>query len=373
MLRTITLCSGKGGVGKTLLSTSLARIIQREENCDILLVDLDLSVSGLTLLAYHNKIELDQVPLSLIEYLSVDPDNENALLAALQKGLAINGEGHQAQSPSLYRRMENIFILPASTESERPDWTQVSRIELDMAVDKLGRLQRFVDESLRVDFLIFDTQAGLGSLSLAAATLSDMNLIVLEEDDISWRTSLQMFIEITQLNKRLQHRSRSYFLANKVNAGLMDMANKLKSFAFLPPLPFDSWMQRLVSSSTAVALEKEFENSDFFRYLHTRVWQEIAQTFGLSVTTKNSTLSGWWRPQKDRTRLVKRPVATNPVVLTAEQKPREQRQENQSEKTDAVKAHSDSQPAGKSESSGQTGREATKSHSQQKNRKDKEP
>ena len=197
MLRTITLCSGKGGVGKTLLSTSLARIIQREANCNVLLVDLDLSVSGLTLLAYHNKIELDQVPLSLIEYLSVDPDKENALFTALQEGLAINGEGNGAgqggQAPSLYRRLENIFILPASTESERPDWTQVSRIELDLAVEKLERLQRFVDEVLPVDFLIFDTQAGLGSLSLAAATLSDMNLIVLEEDDISWRTSLQSF------------------------------------------------------------------------------------------------------------------------------------------------------------------------------------
>ena len=360
MLRTITLCSGKGGVGKTLLSTSLARVIQQEANCNVLLVDLDLSVSGLTLLAYHNKIELDQVPLSLIEYLSADPDKENTLLAALQKGLAMNGEGQGAQSSSLYRRMENIFILPASTESERPDWTQVSRIDLDMAVEKLGRLQRFVDKALSVDFLIFDTQAGLGSLSLAAATLSDMNLIVLEEDDISWRTSLQMFIEITEINKRLQHRSRSYFLANKVSAGLMDMANKLRAFAFLPPIPFDSWMKRLVSNTTVAVLEKEFENSDFFRYLRTRVWQEIARTFGFPQTTKNSALSGWWLPQKGRTRLAEQPAGTNPVAPTTEQKPREQLQESQSEKTGAVEAPSDSQ----SDSSGQAGTETAKSHSQ---------
>jgi cellulose biosynthesis protein BcsQ len=328
MLRTITLCSGKGGVGKTLLSTSLARIIQREANCNVLLVDLDLSVSGLTLLAYHNKIELNQVPLSLIEYLSVDPDQENALLAALQKGLAINGEGdgegQGTQVPSLYRRLENVYILPASTESERPDWTQISRLELDTAVEKLARLQRFVDETLDIDFLIFDTQAGLGSLSLAAATLSDMNLVVLEEDDISWRTSLQMFIEITELNKRLQHRSRSYFLANKVNAGLMDMASKLRAFAFLPPIPFDSWMQRLVSNATAAVLEKEFENSDFFRHLHTRVWQEIAQTFGLAQATKNSALSSWWRPQRDKARFAERPAGTNSVAPTPAQKPGEQ-------------------------------------------------
>ena len=370
MLRTITLCSGKGGVGKTLLSTSLARIIQREANCNVLLVDLDLSVSGLTLLAYHNKIELDQVPVSLIEYLSVDPDKENALLAALQKGMAINGEGEGAQSASLYRRMENIFILPASTESERPDWTQVSRLELDVAVEKLGRLQHFVAEALQVDFLIFDTQAGLGSLSLAAATLSDMNLVVLEEDDISWRTSLQMFIEITDLNKRLQHRSRSYFLANKVNAGLMDMANKLRAFAFLPPIPFDSWMQRLVSNATAAVLEKEFENSDFFRHLQTRVWQEIAQTFGLSPATKNSALSSWWRPQRDRTRLTESPAETKPVASTAAQKPHEQVPGSPSGKTGTVEAQSDSQSASTSTSSGHAGKDAGKSPAQQKNRKD---
>jgi cellulose biosynthesis protein BcsQ len=68
MLRTITLCSGKGGVGKTLLATTLARIIQQEENCNVLLADLDVSVRGLTLLAFQNKIELDQVPASLVAH-----------------------------------------------------------------------------------------------------------------------------------------------------------------------------------------------------------------------------------------------------------------------------------------------------------------
>ena len=65
-MRTITLCSGKGGVGKTLLATTLGRIIQRDEDCKVLLVDLDLSVRGLTLLAFQNKYQLDQLPLSLI-------------------------------------------------------------------------------------------------------------------------------------------------------------------------------------------------------------------------------------------------------------------------------------------------------------------
>ena len=256
MLRTISLCSGKGGVGKTLLAAGLARIIQREENCKVLLADLDLSVSGLTLLAFRNKIELDQVPFSLFDYLTGDDNTQTALFEALQAALMPKSESQEHSAAALYQRLDRLFVLPASVESERPDWKQSTRIELDLALEKVAHLRRFADKSLDADYLIFDTQAGLGSLSLAAATLSDMNIILMEEDDISWSTSLRMFTEVTELNKRLQHRSRSYFLANKVHAGMMDMAVKLKAFSFLPPLPFDSWAQRLMADSSSAVLRK---------------------------------------------------------------------------------------------------------------------
>lgn len=295
MLRTLALCSGKGGVGKTLLATSLARIIQREEDCNVVLVDLDLSVRGLTLLAFQNKYALDQVPVALTDYLSGGPDKEQELFEELYK--SVPGNGHVETPRSLYRRLEKVFILPASTESERQDWGQFTHMELDQAVEKLGRLQTFVLESLNVEYLIFDTQAGLGSLSLAATTLSDMNLVVLEEDDISWRTALTVFLEITALNKQLRKRARNYFLANKVTPGLLDTADKLKAFSFLPPVPYDSWMHKLFAHSTSAVLEREFENSDFFRYVHDHVWQEIAITLGLTehAGRSSSLFRSWWR------------------------------------------------------------------------------
>lgn len=331
MLRTLSLCSGKGGVGKTLLSASLARIIQQAETCNVLVVDLDLSVSGLTLLSFHNKIELDQVPVSLFDYLSGDDNAQSALFGALQAAVAPKGE---SSSAALYQRLDHIFVLPASIESERPEWSQSARIGLDLAVEKIAQLRHFAAESLEIDHLIFDTQAGLGSLSLAAATLSDMNIIVMEEDDISWSTSLRMFTEITELNKRLKHRSRNYFLANKVQTELMDMATKLKAFAFLPPIPFDSWMQRLVSHSTAAVLEKEFENSDFFRHLHTQVWQEMARLFGLRQSPTKTATSSWWWPYRGTVGPTSRPKAATP---TTPRRPSPRVQENQpnnrSEKT----------------------------------------
>lgn len=317
-MRTITLCSGKGGVGKTLLATTLGRIIQRDEDCKVLLVDLDLSVRGLTLLAFQNKYQLDQLPLSLTEYLANGQDDAPALFDELRKGLSINGSGgdkdavdrsddrspdqsasraaSQAGGQSTYQRLNGFFILPSSTESERPDWTQSNHLELDQAIDKLDRLHRFVAESLDVGYLIFDTQAGLGSLSLAAATLSDLNLIVLEEDNISWRTALSMLMEISGVNKRLQHKSRSYFLANKVSTGMLDASDKLKAFSFLPPVPFDTWMQKLFAHDTAAVLEKDFEGSDFFRQVESRVWQELAVILGVRQRSDRSgAKTSWWR------------------------------------------------------------------------------
>ena len=155
-----------------------------------------------------------------------------------------------------------MFILPSSNESERPDWTQFAQLEFDHAMEKLQQLQAFAASSLNVGYLIFDTQAGLGSLSLAAAALSDVSLIVLEEDNISWRTALNVLLEITDLNKRLKRKSKSYFLVNKVNSSEREEAvEKLRAFSFLPPILYDRWVQRLFAHDTFAVLEKEFEST----------------------------------------------------------------------------------------------------------------
>jgi cellulose biosynthesis protein BcsQ len=211
-------------------------------------------------------------------------------------------ESHTGSLNTLYRRLENTFVIPFSTESERPDWMQFAQIDFDYVSDKLKRLLSFAAESLNIGYILLDTQAGPSSLSLAAATLSDLSLIVLEEDDISWRTALNLLLEISDLNKRLQRRSRSYFLVNKSGSELTDAASKLKAFSFLPPLPHDVWLQKLFAKATSAALEKEFENTDFFRQARSRVWQEITSIFGMAKPpTKDSSLfSSLFRKQTNK-------------------------------------------------------------------------
>ena len=300
MTKTITLCSGKGGVGKTVLASCLARIIQQEEHANVLLLDLDPSVQGLTLLLFQNKYELDHVPLSFAEYLDGGETVEKDLFDALHK--AVTSDGHAGPLYALYRRLENVFAIPFSTDSERPDWTQFTHLDFDVVSTKLQKLLATAADSLNLHYIIIDTQAGPGSLSLAAATLSDVNLILLEEDDISWRTALNLLLEISDLNKRLQRRSRSYFLANKASADLIDTVGKLKAFSFLSPLQYDAWMQKLFAKATSATLGKEFENTDFFRQVRTHVWHDIAGLFGIikQPVKDGFTLSSLFRKQNEK-------------------------------------------------------------------------
>lgn len=298
MLRTITLCSGKGGVGKTLLTASLARILKREENGNVLLIDLDMAVRGLTLLAFQNKAALGRMPYSLMDYLFGGPSVEQELFEELHKAIGNSTEG---AAPSFYQRLEKIFILPSSLESERLEWAQPARLEFDHALAKLKQLQAFVREFLPVQYLIFDTQAGLGSLSLAAAMISDVNLIVLEEDDISWRTALSILVEISDLSKHQQSRAKNYFLANKASPGLLDVAKKLKSFSFLPPLLYDLWLQRLFAQATSTVFDREFESTNFFRQMNTQLWQDLSAILGVprSPAKTHSPLGAWWRRMRE--------------------------------------------------------------------------
>ena len=238
---------------------------------------------------------LGQVPVSLAGYVLGEPGVERGLVEELAR--AVGAQGAPGGLDSAYRRLDRVFIVPASTESEQPDWAELARVEFDHALDKLRRLQALLADVPGFGAVVFDTHAGLGSLSLAAAALADVNLIVLEEDDVSWRAALAMLLEITALGKRLGRKSASYFVANKVSTGFLDAAGKLKAFSFLPPILFDRGVNRLFCEDTASAFEREFENTNFFQHVHARVWGEIAGVLGMTASRpgNGSRLSRWWR------------------------------------------------------------------------------
>ena len=292
-MKTLTLCSGKGGVGKTLLATSLGRCIPRRTDTNVLLIDLDFSTRGLTLLAFRYQNDLDRAPVSLGDFLSFHAGNDDqpSPFVALQAHFssydpAPDGSPESAadgENPGFasHPGLKGLCILPFSKDDDHLEWLASRRLSLEDTVEQLRRLQEFVATSLDVDYLIFDAPPGLETLSLAPAAISDVNLILMEEDNVSWKTGLSMYMKISEINKRLHGRPSAYFVANKVSPGMLDLAHKLKTFSFLSLLPFDAWMHELYAHDTISVLGGDFLASDFFKRVESDVWPNLSDVLGV--------------------------------------------------------------------------------------------
>ena len=292
-MKTLTLCSGKGGVGKTLLATSLGRCIPRRTDANVLLIDLDFSTRGLTLLAFRYQNDLDRAPVSLGDFLSFQAGNDDqpSPFVELQThfasyDLAPDGSPESAadaEKPGFasYPGLKGLCILPFSKDDDHLEWLASRRLPLEDTVEQLRRLQEFAATSLDVDYLIFDAPPGLETLSLAPAAISDVNLILLEEDSVSWKTALSMYMKISEINKRLHGRPSAYFVANKVSPGMLDLAHKLKTFSFLSLLPFDAWMHELYAHDTMAVLGGDFLASDFFKRVESDIWPNLSDVLGV--------------------------------------------------------------------------------------------
>lgn len=292
-MKTLTLCSGKGGVGKTLLATSLGRCIPRRTDANVLLIDLDFSTRGLTLLAFRYQNDLDRAPVSLGDFLSFQAGNDDqpSPFVELQthftsSNAAPGGSPESAadeENPGFasYPGLKGLCILPFSKDDDHLEWLASRRLPLEDTVEQLRRLQEFAATSLDVDYLIFDAPPGLETLSLAPAAISDVNLILLEEDSVSWKTALSMYMKISEINKRLHGRPSAYFVANKVSLGMLDLAHKLKTFSFLSLLPFDAWMHELYAHDTMAVLGGDFLASDFFKRVESDIWPNLSDVLGV--------------------------------------------------------------------------------------------
>lgn len=292
-MKTLTLCSGKGGVGKTLLATSLGRCIPRRTDANVLLIDLDFSTRGLTLLAFRYQNDLDRAPVSLGDFLSFQAGNDDqpSPFVELQThftsfNAAPGGSPEaaaDAEKPGFasYPGLKGLCILPFSKDEDHLEWLASRRLPLEDTVEQLRRLQEFAATSLDVDYLIFDAPPGLETLSLAPAAISDVNLILLEEDNVSWKTALSMYMKISEINKRLHGRPSAYFVANKVSLGMLDLAHKLKTFSFLSLLPFDAWMHELYAHDTMSVLGGDFLASDFFKRVESDIWPNLSDVLGV--------------------------------------------------------------------------------------------
>lgn len=266
----ITIASGKGGAGKSILSLALSRIItsQRDRNTCVLL-DLDFHVKGLTLLYYPSLSILTDEPFSMYDLMF----KETSLGSLL-------GDW---KSPEPCEAL----IVPAYQHIRTPlDYDLVSSVTFGSVMERLKDVLDFVRASDKPpDFIIIDTRAGIDNYCLAAAVLSDLTIIVTEQDRVSFRASYDLQTQIMMKGKQELDVDNQgikatlpFFLYNKV----VDSRLTVDDVTNLPPIAFDRELFNEYQKNTqGLIFTLKFKRSNFMRDTK-RSWATACSHLGIT-------------------------------------------------------------------------------------------
>ncbi len=238
-MNAIAVVSGKGGTGKTILSSGIALtltkriLLENEQNPKVLIVDLDLHVRGISLLMYRDPSDLKEIQITSHNLLNLIPNT-----------ISIDSLAQDLKN-EVFVISENISVLPSTNLKSSIDWTKIHKWKV---LEIIQKLEFLIDaaEKAGYQFIIFDTRAGPDNVSLAASLASDMTLIVLEQDRVSSLISMGLMGEIEYLRNKIAKTearvpiSRIAFLQNKVlKSYSADTERVLMDLTFLPAIPLD--------------------------------------------------------------------------------------------------------------------------------------
>lgn len=175
----LTVSSGKGGVGKTVIAANLARLLSWSGQ-SILLVDLDLYNRGASALLADLVTKDHATVADLLAYAEAGRLPE--LPGAIEKMSLIRcGE---ASTP--------LFLLPSTRYNQ-----QILGAEYEHDVPELKALLRLLlSELIRkydLSCVVFDCRSGPEPLFLAAAGLATDTLLVTEADMVTWAGNMNLF------------------------------------------------------------------------------------------------------------------------------------------------------------------------------------
>lgn len=216
----INIVSGKGGTGKTLLCTILAELLGNQ-NVNVLILDMDIFVRGLTALLYFQKGE------------SLKLTNERELTISDIFYRQKSWEGKLA-----IHKYRSFDICPAVERINQIfDYEKEMIFDIEHNEMSFHRVLDFIPRD-HYDYVLFDCRAGYDSLVSAIHEHSDMTICVQEEDDISEVTANNL---IRQL-ERDSSRKTIFKIINKTrNIKTYDDLESKKSqgISFLGYIPFD--------------------------------------------------------------------------------------------------------------------------------------
>jgi septum site-determining protein MinD len=164
MTRAISIIGGKGGIGKTTLTSNLAAALSELGN-DVIAVDANLTTPNLGL---HLGMHL--APNTLHDYL----------------------KGESKLSNTLYPHELGFKVIPASMSVEDLQGVDVGKLP-EVTLSLLGRS----------DFVIFDSAAGLGREAMSAIVAADEILVITNPDLPSVTDALKTVKLAESLNKKI--------------------------------------------------------------------------------------------------------------------------------------------------------------------------
>jgi len=213
----VAFVSGKGGVGKTLLSVNFARYLAKN-NITTVLLDLDLLNRGATALLQTSVRE-----------------NEPTV-----EKLVISG---YKQEPLELREVGGFHFLPSSQTGRIVDWKKLPS-DSEHWRDVLKSIINGIIEKYRPQVVILDSEVGPHALSISIAGLADSTIIVSEADPVTWDGTLNYR---SYLINAYGEERKFLFLLNKVpekfnfkqldqyyNNQISNLLRNLKIISFIP-------------------------------------------------------------------------------------------------------------------------------------------
>lgn len=231
---TISLISGKGGVGKTAISSSLSVLLSKL-GFNVLLIDADLTTHGLTYFFFDDITNKKE---------ALRTDNMMGLIIEHQK----NYESYQNKLSKIDGAAihSGLKIIPSISDLGQSNINPVDSIKPNVIESVLKDILE--KTSLKFDFIIIDMQAGALAATKASIELSQKVITVLEADPVGvW--AAQMLER--KLPPSSSGQTQTYYLVNKLFfeeiAQYKALTNYSSLFSYLPPLPFDFEVKKAFS------------------------------------------------------------------------------------------------------------------------------
>ena len=302
----IAVSSGKGGVGKTVLATNLARLLSWSGH-PILLVDLDLQNRGSTALISDQITKGHTTLADLLEY------------ANPQRLPELPGAVEQANLIQVPCSPQALYLLP-SAGYNRPVLGQAYRYEVHDLREFLRLLVSELAKKHGFRCVVFDCGSGPETLFLAAAGLSTDIILITEADMVTWAGNLHLFSCLythyrqdadTLLNLQfvLNRIPEKYDIAELKQVYERRLSRFLKGRRILAAIPFD--YEVFQSFTHCTFFVDELPDSVFVRHVATLADELLATTHPELLHADAKRLASGSPKRSFASKLRNRPVWSN--------------------------------------------------------------